>query len=129
MTGMSVWSEAVAELGHAPAAAVLFERLLPWPHLTQIGSVVSTPAVAHSLARLATVLGRDEEAEGYFEKALAMHRGLESPFLTALTQMAWAEAIDERDPERAQRLATDALQLARQYGFGIIEARASALTT
>jgi tetratricopeptide (TPR) repeat protein len=127
MTGMSVWCEAVAELGHAPAADVLFERLSPWPELMQIGSVVSTPGVAHSLARLATVLGRTQDAERYFDIALAMHRGLESPFLTAHTMCVWAEAIQSVDPDRARAMATDSLKLARQHGFGNIEARASAL--
>ena len=128
MTGMSVWSETVAELDHAPAAAVLFERLEPWPHLMQIGSVVSTPGVAHSLARLATVLGRPEDAERYFEAALKGHRQLESPFLTALTLLSWAEAINERDNQRAREMATESLDLARRHGFALIESRAVALT-
>jgi hypothetical protein len=128
------WAEAAAELEHAEAAAVLFALLTPWTERMQLGPVVLLPSVAHALGRLATTLGRHDDAEQLYAKALALHERLRAPFLVALTKVAWAAARLARDsgPGAARPVPTgdtldllqSALELARRHGFGAVERNA-----
>lgn len=124
LTAMICWSHAVAEVGDADAATILVERLTPFPHLMQMVGIVAAPGVALALGRLAVVLGRDDEADSFFARALEIHERLEAPFFIALTKVSWAAALTARDRPRAAVLAQQALEVAQTYGFGDVERRA-----
>jgi tetratricopeptide (TPR) repeat protein len=127
LNSLFLWAEAAAELQHADAGA---DRM-------QLGPVIVLPSVAHALGRLATALGRHDDAERFFARALAIHERLRAPFLIANTKAAWAAAHLARHPAPVGSrpeltgdivdLLESAPDMARQYGFGAVERNARTL--
>jgi tetratricopeptide (TPR) repeat protein len=113
---MAYWSHAAAEAGHEPASAALYEQLLPFHNRVGFTANGVTGAVAHYLGRLASVLGRTEEAEAHFAEALALHEKLRGPFFIAQTKLAWGRMLLDADLVRAQTFLADARDLADAYG-------------
>ena len=126
-----IWAEAAANRGHRSAATALYQRLLPWhdqfatTHITVLGGV------AHYLGRLAHTLDRHDEAERWFDQALALHERMEAPYFVAWTQTAWAALLADRnqpgDAPRARALADTALPVATDRGYGYVERDARAV--
>jgi len=50
-------------------------------------------SVARPLGRLATVLGRYDDAEAHFRLALELHTRLQAPYWTARTELDWANLL------------------------------------
>ncbi|MGI8633759.1 MAG: hypothetical protein ACR2NA_14610, partial [Solirubrobacterales bacterium] len=83
-------------------------------------------------ARLATVLGRHDDAAGLFERADAALRALQAPFWQARNRVEWARLLSTRatdtDLHHARELLAEATTTAAAYGCAGIERRANELT-
>src|SRR3569623_679363 len=80
-----------------------------------------TGAVAHYLGLLANVLGRPDQANAHFAKALSIHERLRAPFFIASTQLEWGRLIQATEPDRARGMLASARELAVRHGCGRIE--------
>ncbi len=131
LTAYALWADATARLRHAAAASVLHERLAPWRTQFVTSHVTVHGNVAHYLALLEHVLHRYDDADASFEEALGVHEHMEAPFFVAWTKTAWAALLVDRgqagDLERARTLATEALPVAVDGGFGDVAQHAQAL--
>jgi hypothetical protein len=68
---------AAARLGHRPAAAVLYDALLPYADRNGVvGQIAFLGCVEHHLGELAVALGRQDEGVGHLRRALARHRAI-----------------------------------------------------
>ena len=71
------------------------------------------------------MLNRYDEADQWFDEALACHEGMEAPFFVACTQIAWAALLIDRnqpsDGQRARTLIEAALPIATKGGYGYVE--------
>ena len=104
---LHLWAEIAASLGARRAAAVLFDRMLP-----ATGAFVTTVtlfygALDRSLGRLATVLGRFDDAERYLANAEAMHERTGAPLFLARTWADQAELYLTRKPTADTARATN----------------------
>ena len=120
-------AEAAWLLDDAAAARVLFDRLEPYAALIVANGGACSGAVSHQLGLLATVLGRDDQAEAYFLDALARHERLEAPFFIARTMLELARLIQADQPERANELLEQAMELADKYGMTRVRAGVNAV--
>lgn len=127
----AIWSLVAWHTGHLPAAELLVERLAPWREQFISTHVTTYGPVAYPVGLLEALLGRHDEAESDFALALAINERMEAPFFIALTKVAWARMLAERgagdDLDRARAMATDALALAVEGGYGAVERQAAAL--
>jgi class 3 adenylate cyclase/tetratricopeptide (TPR) repeat protein len=118
-------------LGDSAGAATLYERLLPYADRAIYQIATSTRPLAGLLARLATQLGRFDEAEEHFEKAVGYGERLQAVYWTMRTLLDHADLCVARgapgDDERARELATRARDTSREFGFAGLEARADAM--
>ena len=73
-------------------------------------------AVAHYLGMLDHILGRYDDAERWFEEAMTIHTGLESPLL--------ADRNRGDDPERARTMAERAVTVATAGSYVYIRSDA-----
>lgn len=125
------WSELAVHFADRRAAETLLDRIAPFGDHVITTSVTVTPVLGHSAGKLEHLLGRYDEAEVSFRRALAIHERLESPPLIAMTQTAWAAMLTERarpeDVAQARALATAALDFARRNGYGTVERDARAV--
>jgi class 3 adenylate cyclase len=82
------------------------------------------PAAGQAYER---ALGRYEEAERHYERALEMNVALESPLLVAETRSRYAAMLVERDGpgdrERALELVADALDAGQELGMNVLVER------
>jgi tetratricopeptide (TPR) repeat protein len=125
------WSELAVVFGDHRAAATLQSRLAPFAdQIVTTGPTVS-PAIGHYVAKLGHLLGRHEDADASFRRALAIHQQLEAPAFIAMTQVAWAAMLTDcgrlTDLDHARTLAADALHAAEQHGYGATERDARAV--
>ncbi len=123
-------SEAVALLGDAGAAAVLYERLSPFA-----GRVVVTNtgllflgAVDHWLGRLAATMGRRDGARRHLETALLAHDRMGARGLLARTRLHLAELLLDGgvagEQQRGAALLEACLADAAALGMAQVAARA-----
>ena len=127
----AMWALVACRTGHVEAGQVLLDLLEPWreqfisTHLTAYGPV------AHPVALLARLLGRDDEADDHFAVAHDVNARMQTPYFTAFTNTAWAELLADRgapdDLARARALADEAVTLAGVRGFAGLESAARAL--
>ncbi len=124
-TAHVLWAEAAARCTHRPAAALLYEHLLPWHAQFVTTHITVSGSVAHYLGLLAHALDRDDEADQWFEEALTCHERMEAPYFVALTQTAWAALLIDRDQsgdkEQARAFIDAALPVATERGYGYVE--------
>jgi hypothetical protein len=130
-TTATLFALAASYVGDKVAAARLWQLLEPWSDQGVTTLATCTGTVNLYLARIAVVLGRDEDAARLFAETDALHRQLEAPFFIALNAVAWADFLRQRaapgDTERASELAAEALLLSRRHGFGEVERDAQAV--
>jgi hypothetical protein len=85
--------------------------------------------VSHTLGGLATLLGRYDEADGYFAHSAASSERANAKFFAARTYLLWGKMLAERvgsgDIEKANDLLTRALTAAVANGYGTVERRAT----
>jgi hypothetical protein len=95
-----------------------------------VGAAVFGP-VDPVLGLLAATLGRFEEADGHFGRAVELCRTRGMPTWLARSQCEWAEMLSRRgrpdDAERARSLAIEALEGARALGMAGVADRAEAM--
>jgi len=130
LTNLTGCAETIAMARHRPAAAVLYELLLPWADRFIHLDVLCRNPAAHALGRLATALGRYDDAERHFGVACEITTRVRAPVLLAMTQVEWAALLLERgsdDLARARGLVGAALKTATQCGAAGIERRAREL--
>jgi tetratricopeptide (TPR) repeat protein len=129
--GMHMCAEAVAALGAAEPAAILYERMVAYADLVPCNSVVVFEVLHWGLGRLASVLERFDEAEGHFAKAEEVHGRLKAKYFLARTHCAWAELLVVRgrpdDRLRAGTLAERAQVAAALGGYARVERQAGLL--
>lgn len=127
LTGNVLAGEVAAMLGDREVAATLYTRLAPYPRHVAQTRTNCQGVVAHYLGLLAACLGRTEDAIEHFATAQDANVGLRAPFHTARTDVALAEMLRDRQPERARQLAAGAKDLAQRHGMPTVEADADAV--
>jgi DNA-binding winged helix-turn-helix (wHTH) protein/tetratricopeptide (TPR) repeat protein len=115
-------SDVCVYLGDARRAALLFEQMRPYAHChAVIGSPVALAymgSFAMRLGMLATLLGRYDEAEGYFRSAIAWAENAEARPWLAHTRIEYGRMLLGRgDTESGLAQAQAALELAGEMGM------------
>jgi len=131
LTTTTLWADTAAWLGDTAAAHVLYERLSPFETQGVVTGTTLTGTVGVYLARLATVLGRHDDAARLFEQADAQLRDLRAPFWQARNQVEWARLLISHDTRttlgRARELLAEATATAATNGCAGVERRAHQL--
>ena len=128
LLGTGVLAEAAAALGERDAAAVLYEELVPFAHLTMGGIPdINIGVASRAVGSLAHALGRFEDAERHFENAIEANDRMGARPWAAWARHAYAEMLMERDAqgdrERAATLVVEARATARDLGMKKLERR------
>jgi DNA-binding SARP family transcriptional activator len=81
--GMVTFAEAVMQIGHVEAAAILFEKLAPYEdQVCFVGTTCEGP-IAHYLGGLAMVLGQPDNARRHLQRSSEFANLAESPFFAS----------------------------------------------
>jgi len=116
-------------LGDKERAAILYQLLLPYAGRTVVigAAAACYGALSRYLGALATTLERWDDAERYFEDALAMNARMEAWPWLAHTQYQYATMLLTRDQpgdsEKARELLKAALIISRELGMRALEER------
>jgi hypothetical protein len=125
---LALYADAAAQTAHIEAATMLYDLIEPWSD-----RVVWTYSMGYGHARmylgmLAAVLEAHEDADRHLAFACEFHERHGAQLWAARTRLGWASALDARgEALRAHEHATRALELSRERGYGLFEARAAAL--
>ena len=124
------YSEIAFWLDATEAARRLLDVIAPFDNqITFEGCDVFDP-VATVLGGLATVLGRFDEAESWFDKAIRLCEPGGMPKAIATAKLCWGRMLLRRaqpgDRARAIKLLREAQSTAADRGFRFVEQRASA---
>jgi predicted ATPase/DNA-binding SARP family transcriptional activator len=108
-----------------------YELLLPHANICLVLPAVGCEgSMSRPLGMLATTLGRYDDAELHFERALEMNTTIRSPLWTAHTQYEYARMLRlrgrPRDHSRAHTLLAAATATADELGLHALSRRASA---
>lgn len=123
-TATTLWADAASTIGHTEAARVLYEQLRPFPGQGIASGPTMTGTTTHYLARLATTLGLDDEADACFRRADNELADFGATYFLARNKMFWSEAIGRwgGDQTAADVLAQQARAIALEHGCpGIVE--------
>jgi class 3 adenylate cyclase/tetratricopeptide (TPR) repeat protein len=131
ITAMHSYAEAAIYCGDPKYAGPIFDQLAPWAgQSVASGSVTASGLVNQSLGALATVLGRYDEANAYFDQSAAVSARMKAKFFAAMTDLLWGSMLSERksegDTEKARELLSKAKGAAMAHGYGNVERRAVA---
>jgi DNA-binding SARP family transcriptional activator/tetratricopeptide (TPR) repeat protein len=127
LPNMAMLGQLVSRIEDTERAAILYELLGPYGSaniVRGLGAVCLGP-VARVLGRLASLLGRDEEARQHFQTALRIATSLRAPALLAHAQLDYAEALG-RGAE-AVRLCRAAAVTGQDLGLPAVARRAERL--
>jgi class 3 adenylate cyclase len=132
LSTLAVLSRACTGLGDKATAKELYDRLRPHHAAFAMGQAVWFGPVAYDLGRLATLLGRHDDADAHFAEAVEIQLRTGARGMLAHTHLAWARMLLVRaqpgDTERAREQLNHAQQTARELGaLGNIEQDAAAL--
>jgi DNA-binding CsgD family transcriptional regulator len=125
-------AEVCAFLGDARRAAALYQCLTPYEGYNIVvgPTAVSYGAAARYLGMLAATMSHWEDAQRYFEDALALNARMGARPWLAHTQYQYAVMLLARsqpgDREKAVSLLGEALITARELGMRVLEERMSA---
>ncbi len=113
LPSMYTLSEVCADLGDAKHAETIYLLLAPYAsHNAVVGYVAAYGPITFALGRLAALLNRHDEAEAFFETAIAMSRRLRAALWLADAQCELVAVLRTRDREtdrgRAQALLASA---------------------
>jgi hypothetical protein len=129
LTAQAMWADTAAMVGDATAAQTLFDTLLPFASQGIATPVSFVGTINTYLARLASLLGRDDAVE-FFERGDAQLRALGAPFWQARNEIEWARHLAHQGSDRhdhARALLTEAITTSREYGCAGLERRANEL--
>jgi len=130
LAAMCSFSDAAWWVEHRATAEQLYPTLLPYADRNAVmgGDVACYGPVARFLGQLATMLGKFDEAESHFERAIAIDRKLGAPGLLAAAQHSRARMLVARGtPEaaaEARALLREVIAQTQELGFEMIHARA-----
>jgi len=130
LVSLSLLAEVAHSLDDKPRAACLYEKLSPYSDWVGLAyPEISTGSVSRYLGILASTLGRWEDGERHFEKALVMNERTGARPWLAYTQEDYARMLLERrdsgDLERAEQLLADAATTYRELGMSAALVNAS----
>jgi tetratricopeptide (TPR) repeat protein len=128
---MRLYATVAADVGDADAARELYDLLVPFAdQVAADGANVQGP-LGGPLGRLAAVMGRHDDAEAWFRRAVAQEERLGAALELARTQVSWAEMLLDRgraaDAPRARELSEIARVVAGARGWASVAARADAV--
>jgi class 3 adenylate cyclase len=130
MSGMVEYAEAAIECRSSQYAGLLLDRLAPFADRQAYNQVTSEGLASHYLGGLAAVLGRYDEANGYFARSAAQSDRMGAKFFAARTHLLWGRMFLDRhgpgDDQRARELLTTARAIAEGNGYGNVARRAVA---
>jgi hypothetical protein len=129
LTAQAMWADTAAMVGDATAAQTLFDTLLPFASQGIATPVSFVGTINTYLARLASLLGRDDAVE-FFARGDAQLRALGAPFWQARNEIEWARHLAHQGSDRhdhARALLTEAITTSREYGCAGLERRANEL--
>jgi len=113
----------------AEIAAAMFDRLRPFADQVPTNAIVAFDHISLVLGELSRVLGRYDDAEGYYARAAEFSERAGAKFLGAKTNLGWAAMLIERaapgDSERARDLLGAAHTVAAANGYGGLQRRAA----
>ena len=119
---LSLMADACAEIEDRATAPLLYDALLPYTHTnTAVAAILPYGSMARVVGRLATLLGRWDEAQGHFETALDANARMGFTAWIAWTQLNYGDMLLRRDRsgdvEPAHELLTSGLAFAREAGM------------
>jgi pentatricopeptide repeat protein len=121
------YADCAADVGRTDAAPLLSEQLLPYADSFAYLSCVDSGAMARPLGRLATLLGRYDDAERHLRDALATHERMGARFWTGRNQIDLAELCLARRAPGDDATAGDHLDHAQrivdEYGLAGLQGR------
>ena len=127
-SAMAAAAETAVSLADTASAADLYKRLKPIAHLFPCSPVTTIGCLAEPVARLAVLLGRNEEAVDHFRRAVEANGRAGARFWTARSQLDLAEVLAQRrtpgEDAECTELVTDALTTARECEFTGLVTRA-----
>lgn len=127
--GLLWHAEAAIELAEPAFAQPLFDALTPFAgQWASAGALIESP-INHYLGGLATVLGRNEEAEGFLARSLIQSEEAGAKFFTAQTELLLGRLNAKRnapgDLERARRLLEKVQSVSTEAGYRAVQQRAA----
>ena len=124
----ATWADVAVQTGHGEAVAELYAKLEPWADQFPSMSVMIWMPVAHYLGLLAASLGRRDDADRHFARAVELEDAFETPVFAAWTRLCWGRTLLESgNGERGEALVSEALEAGRRIGIPRIERRAGEL--
>jgi class 3 adenylate cyclase len=126
LVALSFYVDAASRLQASDAAAVLHDLLLPWRDQLVWSGALGYGHVRLWLGIAAATMGTGDAADEHLEFACRFHEDNGLRPWAARSHLGFAEALAARgDRARAQEHAARALELARAYGYGLIESLAA----
>jgi class 3 adenylate cyclase len=130
LVALAFYTEAAARLRALDAAALVHELMAPWQDHFVWSGALGYGHVRLWLGVAAATLGRDGEADEHFAFACRFHDDNGLRLWSARSHLGWAESLAARgDRAGAQEHASRALDLARAYGYGLIETLAASIVS
>ena len=130
LTEMVFSAEVIADCQDVESAGVILQRLAPCTGQFSCGGRGAEGPVDHYLGRLASLLGRYDEAEQYFAQSAIMSERMGAKFFAARTDLQWGRMLAERDApgnrDTARRRLMHAHTVADAHGYGSVQRRAAA---
>jgi len=130
LVGIVSYARVAVELQLRDHTETLFGMLAPFEDKIPNNGVNTQEPVAMHLGGLATVLGRVDDAERYFEAAAELNARGEMRFAEAQTNLLWGRMLLMRnelgDADRASELLEQARSSAVARGYAMVERRAAA---
>ena len=121
------YAECAADLHRTDAATMLYNQLLPYAARFVFVYSLDWGAAARPLGRLATLLGRYDDAETHLREAQAMHERMQAPFWIGRTRIDMAELCLTRRADDDLTTARDHLDQAQrivdEYGYAGLQLR------
>ena len=129
LIGITLLAEVCASLADVKRAGFLYNLLLPYAErniMAGVGAACNGPA-ARFLGQLAATMGRWQEANEHFERALEMSERMGARPYTAHIQREYAEMLlakgEAADLDRAAALLREALPVADELGMTLLSER------
>jgi tetratricopeptide (TPR) repeat protein len=127
-TTIALFADTAASLGEDDVMTELYDMLVPWRRQFVLTTGLWLGAIEHHLGRLASGLGRFEDADEHFRAGADAHARVSAPVWLARTRLCWGDLLLERgDDARAKQLLSLALRAARRLGCRAIEREAATL--
>ena len=121
------YADCAADVRRTDAAPRLYQQLLPYADRYAFLSCTDSGALARPLGRLATLLGRYDDAERHLRDALTMHERMGARFWTGRTRIDQAELCLARraddDAASARDHLAEAQRFVDEYGLAGLQLR------